>query len=139
MGLLDFIGGIFKPAADLVDSLHTSAEEKLELSNALEKARMQFGEKALEYEGRITALQAQIVTAEAKGNALQRSWRPILMLVFGAIVVLAGLGLMDFSDGRVPDKLWQLLTVGIGGYIAGRTGEKIVATWRGGANGMGPR
>ena len=25
----------------------------------------------------------------------------------------------------VPDRLWTLLTVGIGGYVAGRSGEKI--------------
>ena len=31
MGIFDFIGSIFKPAADLVDNLHTSDEERLEL------------------------------------------------------------------------------------------------------------
>ena len=28
MGILEFIGGIFKPAADLIDNVHTSDEER---------------------------------------------------------------------------------------------------------------
>jgi hypothetical protein len=29
---------------------------------------------------------------------------------------------------ELPDKLWNLMLVGVGGYIAGRTGEKITDT-----------
>ena len=32
---MDFVAGIFKPAADLIDNVHTSEEEKLELRNVL--------------------------------------------------------------------------------------------------------
>nr|VFJ43046.1 MAG: hypothetical protein BECKDK2373B_GA0170837_100426 [Candidatus Kentron sp. DK]VFJ55657.1 MAG: hypothetical protein BECKDK2373C_GA0170839_104934 [Candidatus Kentron sp. DK] len=31
IGVLDFIGGVFKPVADLIDNVHTSDEERLEL------------------------------------------------------------------------------------------------------------
>ena len=37
MGLFDFIANIFKPAADIVDELHTSDEEKGRLRNELAK------------------------------------------------------------------------------------------------------
>ena len=30
---------------------------------------------------------------------------------------------------RVPGELWMLITVGMGGYIIGRTGEKMVDRW----------
>ena len=32
---------------------------------------------------------------------------------------------------ELPDKLWNLMTLGVGGYVAGRTGEKIIETWKG--------
>ena len=31
---------------------------------------------------------------------------------------------------ELPDKLWNLMTLGVTGYIAGRSGEKIVELWR---------
>ena len=35
MGFLDLIAGIFKPAAELIDELHTSEEEKLKQERPL--------------------------------------------------------------------------------------------------------
>ena len=32
---------------------------------------------------------------------------------------------------EVPPDLWDLLKLGIGGYIVGRTGEKMIKTWKG--------
>lgn len=31
----------------------------------------------------------------------------------------------------LPDRLWDLMTLGVGGYVAGRTGEKLMETWKG--------
>ena len=80
---------------------------------------------------------ASIIQAEASGNWLQRSWRPILMLVVVAIVAnnyLLAPYLSLFTDKvtvlALPDKLWTLMIVGVGGYIAGRSGEKMVKTWK---------
>jgi hypothetical protein len=30
----------------------------------------------------------------------------------------------------IPDPMWNLLTIGVGGYIAGRSGEKIAENWK---------
>ena len=32
---------------------------------------------------------------------------------------------------ELPEQLWNLMTMGVGGYIAGRSGEKIAGTLRG--------
>jgi hypothetical protein len=32
----------------------------------------------------------------------------------------------------LPDRLWDLMTVGVGGYVVGRTGEKIALRWKDG-------
>jgi hypothetical protein len=72
-------------------------------------------------------LQTEIVLAEANGNWLQRSWRPILMLAFGFIVIYVKF-IAPLFDLRIPpleNEFWNLLQLGIGGYVVGRSAEKI--------------
>ena len=78
-----------------------------------------------------------IILAEAKGNWLQKSWRPLLMMSVMAIVVnnyILFPYLSMWTDKVVvlelPGGLWALLTTGVGGYVAGRSGEKIVQSLR---------
>ncbi|MFZ5653179.1 MAG: 3TM-type holin [Pseudomonadota bacterium] len=77
----------------------------------------------------------EIITAEAQGASwLQRNWRPILMLTIVAIVAnnylvapyinaLFGAATAPVLD--LPDRLWDLMTIGVGGYVAGRSAEKV--------------
>jgi len=80
-----------------------------------------------------------IVKAEAAGESwLQRNWRPILMLTIVSIIfnnyVLAPY-LSLFTDKvailDLPGGVWALLNVGGGGYVAGRSGEKIAKIVKG--------
>jgi hypothetical protein len=83
---------------------------------------------------------AEIIKTEAaSGNWLTSAWRPILMLIITAIVAMNYLifpVLALFMDtGKVfaldlPKELWNLLTIGVGGYIVGRSGEKMVDKWK---------
>ena len=124
MGVLDFLGGIVKPITDLIESLTTTEKEKKELSNELVRIENQFLGKALEYESKLLDSQTRIVEAEAKGQSwLQRNWRPITMLTFLILVVCDSFGFLKF---RLSNEAWLLLQIGLGGYVVGRTGEKIV-------------
>ena len=124
MGVLDFLSGIVKPITDLIDSLTTTEKEKKELSNELVRIENQFLSKALEYESKLLDSQSRIVEAEAKGQSwLQRNWRPITMLTFLILVVCDSFGFLKF---RLSNEAWLLLQIGLGGYMVGRTGEKIV-------------
>jgi hypothetical protein len=74
--------------------------------------------------------QAEIVKAEAQSsNWLTSAWRPITMLVFVALICARVLGL---TSAHVPDaeylSLWELVKLGLGGYVLGRSAEKIVPT-----------
>jgi len=77
--------------------------------------------------------QASVIVAEANGQSwLQRNWRPITMMVIVAIVAnnyLIFPYVSMFTDKVVvlelPDKLFTLMTLGLSGYIVGRTVEKI--------------
>lgn len=74
----------------------------------------------------------QIILAEAKGNWLQRSWRPILMLTI-VFIVANNFIIVPYAQAfgapvptlELPDGLWTLMITGVGGYIVGRSGEKI--------------
>jgi len=70
---------------------------------------------------------SSVVIAEAKGESwLQRNWRPLLMLWFA---ILVGAHWLGFTAPGLSDvvvlSLLSIVKVGIGGYIVGRTGEKI--------------
>ena len=72
-------------------------------------------------------MQTEIIVTEAKGNWLQRSWRPILMLAFGFIVIYIKFiaPLFNLTTPELENEFWNLLQLGIGGYVIGRSAEKI--------------
>lgn len=73
---------------------------------------------------------AGIVQAEVASKSwLAASWRPILMLVFGALIVARFFGYTapDISPQEYVE-LWSLLKLGIGGYVIGRSVEKVTPT-----------
>lgn len=124
MGVFSFISNIFKPAADLVDNLHTSEEEKLELKKQMRQVENEFQSKVLEYETKLMESQSSIIRAETTSQSwLTRNWRPITMLTFLVLVVCDSFGLLAF---RLADQAWTLLQIGLGGYVVGRSAEKIV-------------
>ncbi|TQV72806.1 hypothetical protein FLL45_15160 [Aliikangiella marina] len=125
MSVLSFISNIFEPAAKLVDDLHTSEEEKLELRRNIQAIENEFLSKVLDYEGKLMENQAAVIKAEATGQSwLQRSWRPITMLTFLFLVVMDSFG---FLATPLADEAWLLLQIGLGGYVAGRSAEKITS------------
>ncbi len=78
---------------------------------------------------------ASIIVAEAKGDSwLQRSWRPLLMVLFGVIIANNYLVVPLFGTpgAEIPPDMWALLKLGIGGYVLGRSVEKGVRVWKGG-------
>lgn len=112
------------------------AEKMSETDRAQLTARVQA--ELLQADWSVLQKQADVIMAEAKGGSwLQRNWRPILMLTIVAIVAnnyLVYPYLSLFTSKAIvlelPDKLWNLMTLGVGGYIAGRSAEKIVDRWK---------
>lgn len=123
MSIFSMVSSIFKPAVELIDELHTSEEEKLKIRSTIMSAEFEMQTRVLEYETRLMEAQARVITAEAQGQSwLQRTWRPITMLVFLALVVCDSFGLLAF---RLANEAWMLLQIGLGGYVVGRSAEKI--------------
>ena len=115
-----FTGGVVKEVGKVIDGLFTSDEERLKAKNEVFKVLQ---EQQLE----LQKLQTEIVLAEANGNWLQRSWRPILMLAFGFIVIYVKFvaPLFGLPIPPLENQFWNLLQLGIGGYVVGRSAAKI--------------
>lgn len=138
-GVINSITGLFKPVADLVDNLHTSGEEKLVLRNAFAALQGKIIERVIDFAEKLVDAQKAIITAEIQGSWLSANWRPILMLmiigmIFNNYVMVpymnAAFGWSVAVD--LPDKLSDMLTVGLGGYVGGRSLEKIIKTVKNG-------
>lgn len=74
----------------------------------------------------------QIITAEASGDSwVQRSWRPIVMLFFAGLVGAHWLGFTpeNLTEAEVMNLL-DIVKVGLGGYVVGRSGEKIMKAYK---------
>jgi len=91
----------------------------------------------LDYETAVVNAQAGDIQAEAKSDSwLAANWRPILMLSFTAIIVVNYLVLpvaqwfgVTENPLVLPLDMWALLKIGVGGYIVGRSGEKIARSF----------
>jgi len=132
--ILGVIGNAINPVTDMVENLHTSEEEKDKLRNELKRMENDLSEKVLDYEKELLESKTELVGAEITGQSwLQRNWRPILMLAVVAIIVnnyilfpyLTAFGVEEAQMLDLPGGLWTLLTTGVGGYVVGRSGEKI--------------
>ena len=123
------LGGItslFKAAGGIVDELHTSEEEKLSLKNAFAELQGNVMSDVLEYQKSLNEAQANIIMAEAGGKSwIQRSWRPVTMLTFVGIVLMRWFGLTAEVPEAVEVELMSLIKIGLGGYVAGRSVEKV--------------
>lgn len=83
----------------------------------------------MEHDERMEMLkgQVQIIAAEAASSSwLASSWRPLTMLVFTGLIVCRWFGWA--APNLSPEeyiKLWDIVQLGLGGYVIGRSAEKI--------------
>ena len=133
LGITELIAGIFKPATELIDNLHTSKEEKLEQKRLLLEVQGRAMDRVHEYNTELLMGQAKIVNSEASSEHwLTANWRPLVMLTFTGLVVAR---FLSFEAEGMTEKeyqsLWNLITLGVGGYIGGRSVEKAIKTYKG--------
>jgi len=120
----NLIGTIGGKVLDIVDDV---VEDKDEAN----KLKFQIQRQLIETKSSELEAQAKIVLAEAQGSWLQRNWRPLLMVVFAGLVVAHWFG---FTASNIPESvqnsLLNIVMVGVGGYVMGRSAEKVVNKWQ---------
>jgi len=118
---IDPISAVLGIGGKLIDRLWPDPEQRAQAQIAL----MELAQK-----GELSELveRASVIKAEAQSEHwLAATWRPVLMLTFGALIVARWLGYS--APNLSPDevlKLWDIVELGIGGYVIGRSAEKIV-------------
>ena len=125
LGVTDLIAGIFKPAAELIDELHTSEDERLTAKGHLLDVQAAAMQRVFDYERSTLEAQANIVNSEASSEHwLTATWRPITMLTM--LVLVVGDAMM-WLPNPLSEDAFRLLQIGLGGYLVGRSAEKIVS------------
>jgi hypothetical protein len=92
------------------------------------KAQLELQMELMRRQSELEHAASAIVRAEAQSeHVLTATWRPILMLTFGALIVARWLGFSapGLAEAEVI-KLWSIVELGIGGYVIGRSAEKVI-------------
>ena len=115
------IAGIFSVIDKAVENRDQAAEIKARLQEMVLTGQMREIEEA-----------AANIRAEATGDSwLQRSWRPLTMLTFVSLIVAKWLG---FTAPGVTEAvelaLFEIIKIGLGGYVIGRSVEKGIKVWK---------
>ena len=138
MGLLSalpIIGPIIEKIVGVVDQAVSDKDLAARLKAELKSELMALDASVLEKE---LDAKTKIIVAEAQGHSwLQRNWRPILMITIVAVIAnnyllypYLSLFWTDAPAIELPPKLFNLLAIGVGGYVVGRSGEKMVKNWK---------
>jgi hypothetical protein len=91
------------------------------------KAEAEALRQLLEHHGEIEQAAAKIIQTEAASTHwLAANWRPLTMITFTALIVARWMGWVapNLSEAEYL-KLWSIIEFGLGGYVVGRSVEKI--------------
>lgn len=88
----------------------------------------QFTLGIMQHANAIEQAAAEVVKAEASSSHwLAANWRPITMLVFVGLIVARWLGWTAAGMTEAEYlSIYDLIKIGLGGYVVGRSAEKIV-------------
>lgn len=138
--MFGFIAKLFAgPLIDAVVGVFNSFQSK-KISEM--ELREKLNEAILSTFSEVAKTQADVIKTELTSEDwLQRNWRPITAIVFAsipvfyAIILPIAVGWFGLPPVRVGDDLlsWimDVVKICLGGYIGGRTVEKIVSTLKG--------
>lgn len=131
----NLVGTVAGPVFDVIDKAVEDKDQAAQLKSQLQT-------RLIDQQDSNMQARMKILLGEIQGESwLQRNWRPLLMTIIAAIIAnnylvapylsaLFGAGLQL----ELPDRMWDLMTLGVGGYIAGRSGEKIAERIKGGGS-----
>lgn len=125
MGILDKI--FSKGASELTESIGGVVDKFVTTDGEKLKAKKELSDLALTKLNELASFQRDVLLAETNGNKLQRNWRPIVMLAFAFVVLYSKFFAPAFGlpNTELNPEFWGLLELGIGGYVIGRSVEKV--------------
>lgn len=122
---IPILGGLMDMGKQLIGSWFPDPEEA-------DRKQLEF--LAIIQSGKLKELEAaaSVITAEAQSESwITRSWRPITMLTFVALVAAHWLGFTapNITQAEIIGLL-DIVKIGLGGYMVSRGAEKSIKEWK---------
>ncbi len=120
---------LVKPISDVVNNI---VDKVAPDAGMAEKLKFEITQALINTDSKALEQQANIIVAEANGDSwLQRNWRPLVMVNFAALITAHWLG---FTPPNLPQlqvlALLDIVKVGLGGYVLGRSAEKVIKEYK---------
>jgi hypothetical protein len=138
IGISSIIAGIAKPFADVISKFVTRKEDLILAEAEIKKIQNDLEKKIIDNQTNLLNTQKELMLSEFNGTALQRNWRPVLMWVIVCIIgnnyliapivnnAAAAFNVVLLPILELPNHLFNLMTISLGGYVVGRSAEKII-------------
>ena len=138
--MVPVIGDIINAGVNLVKSYFPpdlTPKQKIKLEQGMQELQSQMTKSLTNYYENEITQKAQIIKAEIQNESwLTRNWRPITMITFVIIIannyILYPYLKLFFSQApilQIPTDMWDLLKLGLGGYVVGRSVEKVAKVY----------
>ena len=115
-----------KIVSQITGALGLTPEQKTQVDVALADIAAKVEVAEIEKDKQLTNAKRDIIVAEAKsGNWYVSGWRPTLMYLIMFLIICDTFG---WTEYRLDEQAWLLIQIGMGGYVGGRSVEKIVPT-----------
>lgn len=126
--MIPLVSSVLETVSNVVSGTVGKFIEDKDKAKELETAlTAQLTTSVVELLGREVDAQKSVIVAEAQGESwLQRNWRPIIMMALSTMVCIYWMGWTHQDmDQEVVLKILDIVQIGLGGYIGGRTAEKL--------------
>ena len=113
------------PVLSIIDKIVPDKDQANQL-------KVQIQHELINLDTKIIESQTKAIVAEANGESwLQRNWRPLTMLTFTGLIVAHWLGYTaeNIAEAEIT-LLLEIVKVGLGGYVLGRSVEKAAKNWK---------
>ncbi|RKQ97135.1 holin (3TMs family) [Kushneria sinocarnis] len=126
------ISAVASPVLDIIDQTVEDKDQRNKLKQRIQS-------EVIEQQNKSLQARVSVILAEANGSWLQRNWRPLLMLII-MIIIANNYVLAPYIDAMfgsavtldLPERLWDIMALGVGGYVTGRSVEKTATNWQNG-------
>ena len=120
---------LVKPITDVINKI---VDKVAPDAGMAEQLKFEITKELINTDSKAIKQQANIIVAEANGDSwLQRNWRPLVMMNFAGLVTAHWLG---YTPPNLPEEqviaLLDIVKVGLGGYVVGRSAEKVMKEYK---------
>jgi len=128
LSAIPVIGSILNKIFGIIDKTIPDKDLREKLKAEIQMQAIDLEKQILNYIQKEVEEKVKVIEAEARSESwLTRNWRPITMLTFLGLITAYWIGFVPENlEPTTVDKLLNIIEVGLGGYVVGRSIEKAV-------------